>query len=62
MTTQQIRHEMKIRLQVVRDSAALAVMAIEKEDFSDMQKLLEDMKRYAALAEMDHKAAYAASR
>ncbi len=53
MTKDEIRHEMKLRIEAVRIAAEFALLDISRNDFSRIPKQLEDMKMYAERARID---------
>jgi len=58
MTKDEIRHEMKIRIEAVRAASEWALWEIAHNDFSQMSKRLEDMKMYSERAKLDLDASY----
>jgi len=58
MTKNEIRHEMKLRIEAVGVAVEWALWEIAHDDFSQMSKRLEDMKMYSERARLDLDASY----
>lgn len=58
MTRDEIRQEMKLRIEAVKIAAEFALLGIAHNDYSQMSKWLEDMKMYSERARLDLDASY----
>ena len=59
MTKDQIQHEMKVRIEMVRVAAECALWEIEHGNFSQiLLEHLEEMKMYSERARLDWDASY----
>ncbi len=58
MTKDQIQHEMKVRIEMVRVAAESALWEIEHANFPQILKRLEEMKMYSERARLDWDASY----
>jgi len=61
MTKDEIRHEMKLRIEAVGVAAEWALWEIAHDDFSQIAKRLEEMKMYSERARLDLDASYKAA-
>jgi len=58
MTKDEIRHEMKLRIEAIGVAADWALWEIAHDNYSQLSKRLEDMKMYSERARLDLDASY----